>query len=271
MRKRRRQGPSRPWQTSRTEPSLDEWSHSKDELLKECKEEEGDDAPIATCLEQIYLYPCRFWQILDGFSDLPTVEQNCLLSPEEVSALRRIEDNEAFSKRFRVYVHNMKFNSTCVHFVYFHFGRQPPEICTATSRQSVSRHAEAWLTATVLGVAMAEAIRSRQRPAERLISPSEVLHGLKRYYENFRNRLLEKSPTSRVLDDDGMIIKPTKREWLGWLPQSLHDFVMHLIIPLQQTDAKLVFDAPPRTKETLTTETLKCSNNTRVEDAFFPR
>ena len=25
------------------------------------------------------------------------------------------------------------------------------------------------------------------------------------------------------------------------------------------------------TKETLTTETLKCSNNTRVEDAFFPR
>ena len=116
MPKRRRQGPNRAWQTSRVDPTLEEWEISKSELLNECKNSEGSET-IATCLEQIYLYPYRFWQILDGFSNLPTVEQNCILSADEVSALKHFTNNEAFSKKYRVYITDMQFNGFKVHLI----------------------------------------------------------------------------------------------------------------------------------------------------------
>ena len=114
MPKRRRQGPNTAWQTSRVDPTLEEWEISKSELLNECKNSEGSET-IATCLEQIYLY--RFWQILDGFSNLPTVEQNCILSADEVSALKHFTNNEAFSKKYRVYINDMQFNGFKVHLI----------------------------------------------------------------------------------------------------------------------------------------------------------
>ncbi len=229
------------WQTSRVDPTLEEWEISKSELLNECKNSEGNEA-IATCLEQIYLYPYRFWQILDGFSNLPTVEQNCILSADEVSALKHFTNNEAFSKKYRVYINDMHFNGFKVHFVYFHFGRRPTEIITSETRRIASRRAEAWLTYTELGRAVAEAITTSRRPPEKLISPSKVLDGLKMYYQNFRDWLRERSPADEVLDKDGFILKPNKEEWLGWLENSgeeLKHFVKDCIIPLQQTDAKL--------------------------------